>query len=262
VLHPRPVAACRVMLLPGIVLPAASAFGELLSALEPDVDAVTKDLEVYATSTPPPGYSLDTEIAGVLREAQARGWARFHLVGFSAGGSVALAVAAAHPERLWSVALLEPAWTGNWDDASQRHRMLWREYARLADLPQDEYMAAFVRLQLRADVTPPPAPPGPPPLWMARRPAAIRALIDSFQTYNLDEDALREFSQPAYFALGGLSNPDQFAEEAQRLAGVLPNFWVELFPERHHFDPPHQVEPLRLAGSLRSLWARAEPVRD
>jgi pimeloyl-ACP methyl ester carboxylesterase len=225
-----------------------------------DVDAVAKDLEVYATPTPPPGYSLDTEIAGALREAQARGWDRFHLVGYSGGGSVALAMTAVHPELLWSVALLEPAWAGNWDDASQAHRTLWREYARLADLPQDEFMAAFVRLQLRPDVVPPSPPPGPPPPWMAQRPAAIRALIGTFQTYNLDQEALRRFDNPAYFALGGLSNPDQFGEEAQRLAHVFPNFWLEVFPERHHFDPPHRVEPQALATSLRSLWARAEPL--
>ena len=248
------------MLLPGIVLPAASAYGDLLSAFGSDVDAVAKDLEVYATPTPPPGYSLDTEVAGALRVARARGWDRFHLVGYSSGGSVALAMTAAHPELLWSVALLEPAWAGNWDDASQAHRTLWREYARLAELPHDEFMPAFVRLQLRPDVVPPSPPPGPPPPWMAQRPAAIRALIGTFQTYNLDQEALRGFDHPVYFALGGLSNPDQFGEEAQRLARVFPNFWLETFPERHHFDPPHRVEPKALATSFHSLWARAEPL--
>jgi hypothetical protein len=26
---------------------------------------------------------------------------------------------------------------------------------------------------------------------------------------------------------------------------------------RHHFDPPHRVEPDRLAESLKALWSRA-----
>ena len=215
---------------------------------------------MYATPTPPPEYSLDTEVAGVLREVRARGWDRVHLVGYSGGGSVALAMAAAHPELLWSVALLEPAWAGNWDDASDAHRTLWQEYARLADLPDDEFMAAFVRIQLRPGVVPPAPPPGPPPPWMAQRPAAIRALLGTFQTYDLDKGALRNFDRPAYFALGGLSNPDQFGEEAQRLARIFPNFWIEVFPDRHHFDPPHRIEPQALATSLRSLWTRAEPL--
>ena len=255
------MAVWRVIFLPGIVLPAAAAYGDLLAELGSDVDSVAKDLEVYATPTPPPDYSLDTEVAGALRAAQARGWDRFHIVGYSGGGSVALALTAAHPERLWSVALLEPAWTGNWDDVSQAHRTLWQDYARLAILPEDEFMSAFMRLQVRPDVVPPSPAPGPPPPWMAQRPAGIRALLGTFQTYDLDREALRGFEPPVYFALGGRSNPDQFGEEAERLARVFPNFRLELFPERHHFDPPHRVEPRALATSLRSLWGQAESAR-
>jgi pimeloyl-ACP methyl ester carboxylesterase len=247
-----------VILLPGIVLPAEPAYQGLLAELGSDVEAVAKDLEVYATPTPPPEYSLDTEVAGVLRAAQQRGWDRFHLAGYSGGGSVALAVAAAHPDRLRSLALLEPAWAGSWDDISQAHRAVWQEYARLADLPHERFMAEFVRLQLRPGVVPPPPPPGPPPPWMAQRPAAIRALTGTFRTYDLDRAALGRFDRPVYFALGGLSNPDQYAEEADRLGRVFPDFRIEEFPDRHHFDPPHRAEPAALAASLRQLWSRAE----
>jgi hypothetical protein len=135
---------------------------------------------------------------------------------------------------------------------------LWQEYDRLADLPPDQFMAAFMRLQLLPGVVPPLPPPGPPPPWMAQRPAGIRALMDTFRIYDLDRDALRGFDRPVYFGLGGMSNPDQFGEEAERLARVFPDFWLEVFPERHHFDPPHRVEPQALAASLKSLWTRAE----
>jgi hypothetical protein len=40
---------------------------------------------------------------------------------------------------------------------------------------------------------------------------------------------------------------------AGRLAEIFPNFTFET-QERHHFDPPHQIEPERLAGSLLALW--------
>ena len=30
---------------------------------------------------------------------------------------------------------------------------------------------------------------------------------------------------------------------------------LEVFPGRHHFDPPHRVEPDRVAASLAALWA-------
>jgi hypothetical protein len=31
-----------------------------------------------------------------------------------------------------------------------------------------------------------------------------------------------------------------------------------VFEERHHFDPPHRIEPERLARSLHTVWERAE----
>jgi hypothetical protein len=120
-------------------------------------------------------------------------------------------------------------------------------------------MAAFMRLQVRPEVRLPSPPPGPPPAWMAQRPEAIRALLHTFKTYDLDRDALAVFERPVYFALGGLSNPDQFGDEADRLATVFPDFTLEVFPERHHFDPPHRIEPERLASSLRAIWSRTHP---
>jgi hypothetical protein len=39
---------------------------------------------------------------------------------------------------------------------------------------------------------------------------------------------------------------------------VFPDFELERFEERHHFDPPHRIEPERLADSLKRLWRRAE----
>ena len=89
-----------MLLLPGSVLPAELAYGASIEALSDRVEAVAKDLEVYATDLPPAEYSLDSEVAGVIREADRLGWERFHLVGSSGGGAAALAVAAHCPERL------------------------------------------------------------------------------------------------------------------------------------------------------------------
>jgi pimeloyl-ACP methyl ester carboxylesterase len=247
----------RVVLLPGSVLPAELAYGALLSALGSDVDAVAKELEVYATPEPPADYSLDLEVAGVLRDANARGWSRFHLVGYSGGGAAALAFAAREPDRLLSLSLLEPAWAGNWD-LSPTEQALWHDYEQLEGLPTEQFMAAFVRLNLKPGVEPPPPPPGDPPLWMVKRPAGIKAFMDTFRSYDLDPEALRSFERPVYFVLGGLSNPDQWVEIAERLGRVFPDFQLELFEERHHFDPPHRIEAERLASSLRAVWLRAE----
>ena len=125
-------------------------------------------------------------------------------------------------------------------------------------LPPGEMMPAFIRANLRPGVEPPPPPPGPPPPWMAKRPPGIKAIVSAFSAGELDMDALRRFRAPVYFALGGLSNPDQYLKIAERLAGVFDDFTLETFEQRHHLDPPHRAEPERLAASLRDLWARAQ----
>jgi pimeloyl-ACP methyl ester carboxylesterase len=247
----------NVVLLPGVVLPADQAYAALLQVLAERVDAVAKDLEVYSGGQPPPpDYSLDTEVAGIERVAGAHGFDRFHLVGYSAGGAFSLAFAARHGDRLLSLALLEPAWAGN--ERTPQEDALMQRFRSLRELPPDQFMAGFVRLQLAPGVEPPPPPDGPAPPWMANRPAGIRAVIDAFDHFDLDVDALRAFDKPVYFALGGRSNPDFFGGMADRLALIFPDFTLETFPDRHHFDPPHRIEPEHLAESLLAVWQRAE----
>lgn len=55
----------RVILLPGIVLPAELAYGSLIRELGARVDAVAKDLELYATDEPPGNFTLDLEVDGL-----------------------------------------------------------------------------------------------------------------------------------------------------------------------------------------------------
>jgi pimeloyl-ACP methyl ester carboxylesterase len=249
-------APTRVMLLPGGVLPAAIAYPALIAALGEGVEAVPKELEVYAADTPPHDYSLDTEVAGILKTADQSGFDRFHLVGYSGGGASSLAFAARHPNRLLSLALIEPAWAGNHGLGPEEHA-LWREFDRIMQLPPAELMAEFVRVQLRTGVAPPPPAPGPPPPWMAKRPAGLAAFVRAFNAYQLDESALRTFTQPVYYGLGGKSNPNYYAKQAERLANAFPTFSVEIYEERHHFDPPHRAEPQRVAAALRNLWTTA-----
>ena len=93
---------------------------------------------------------------------------------------------------------------------------------------------------------------------MAKRPAGLRALMVAFDRADFNLETLRAFDQPVYFALGGRSNPDYFARMAERLASIFPDFTLETFQKRHHFDPPHRIEPERLSRSLLALWDRAE----
>jgi pimeloyl-ACP methyl ester carboxylesterase len=246
-------------MLPGAVLPAALAYPALITALGDGVHVVAKELEVYADSEPPRRYGLNTEVNGIAREADAAGFERFHLVGYSGGGASSLAFASTYPDRLLSLSLLEPAWAGN-EGLGAHEQGVWSELDAIMHLPPEQRMPAFVRAQL-ADGVPLPAPPdGPPPSWMAARPAGLVAFVDAFRRFRLDLDRLRAFDRPVYYAVGSLSNPDYYARQADRLAMIFPDFSIEVFEGRHHFDPPHRVEPDRLAASLIQLWARAETV--
>jgi pimeloyl-ACP methyl ester carboxylesterase len=247
----------RVILLPGGVMPADLAYGALIDALGDDVEAIAKDLEVYASPEPPPDYSLEHEVDGVLRTARDAGFDRFHLVGYSGGGASSLAFAARYPERLSSVALIEPAWMGN-EGLSEQERAVWRELDRIMSLPPEQMMPAFVAVQLAPGVEPPPPPPGPPPPWMASRPAGLRAFVRAFRSSTLDLDRLRAFGRPVYFALGGRSNPDYYVPMSERAREIFADFTLDVFEERHHFDPPHRSEPERTARALEAHWAHAD----
>ena len=66
----------RVILLPGSVLPAGPAYGRSLEALGTGVDALAKDLELYAADSPPADWTLDRiepeRVAALLQEHWAR----------------------------------------------------------------------------------------------------------------------------------------------------------------------------------------------
>lgn len=245
-----------VVLLPGAVLPAGLAYGDLMAALGDRADCCAKDLELYAEPVPPLDYALTTEVTGVLREADARGWDTFHLVGYSGGGAAALAVVEQHGERVRSLALFEPAFAGHWN-WSTGHTHLWQQYLALEDLPDDELMTGFRSLDVAPGVTLPDPPPGPPPAWMRQRPAGIRALLKAFRTEDISREALARFDKPVHYVLGALSSADQFGDIGTRLSKVFPDFTVEVFDGRHHFDPPHRAEPERLAASLLAMWNRS-----
>lgn len=238
-------------------MPAELAYADLRRALGADVDAIANDHAVYAGDVPPADYSLDLEVETVLRAADEREFERFHLVGYSGGGAIALVLCAAHPERLLSLTLMEPAWAGNEELSAEELRQR-EEYDRVMALPGDERMGPFIRAALAPDTTMPAPPPGPSPPWMAKRPAGLEAFWRAFANQALDRERLRAFRAPVLLVVGGRSSAAAHAQ-AQRLAAIFPDARIETFAERHHFDPPHRVEAERLAARLHELWDRANP---
>jgi len=239
-----------VIFLPGILMPAALRYERLLDALGQDVDPVLKELEVYrGPSTPPPGYSLEVELAGIGRAADDAGLERFHLYGHSGGGACALAFTASQPERVLSLAVDEPAIDFSAEDLQEIEDV----FLPMLDLPPEQQMAAFVQQQMLAGVDPPSRPDGPPPPWMSDRAEGVAAMLRAFLDSAVPIERLREFDRPAYYSYGSLSNAS-WERRAERLSSVLPNLTVERYEGRSHMDTSHMAEPDRVARALRRLW--------
>jgi pimeloyl-ACP methyl ester carboxylesterase len=243
-----------VVFVPGGMTPVEIAYAPLLSVIGNQIQSLIKELELYETDAPPPNCGLELEVEGIRRVVDDAGLKCFHLVGYSGGGAISLAFTAKYPERLRSLALIEPAWIGAPTDEDAAD---WGELKRVMQLPPGERMQAFRHWHFRPGMEPPasPQPSGPPPTWMAKRPAGLEAMFRAFNKYDLDQNRFRRFNQPVYFALGSLSTRF-FEREAKTLAGLFPDMQVEEYVGRSHFDPPHRAEGERFTRALQKLWER------
>lgn len=246
----------QVVCIPGSVAPAAQRYGPLMAAAGEAADFHLKDLEVYREATPPSNYSIDEEVEAVDRFADAKGLGRFHLVGYSGGGFISLAYAATRPERIISLGLFEAARVPGRLTAEERQFFSGLEQ-KLDGLHGPDFMATFVREQVKPGVEVPPPPPGPPSPEMQKRPAGIAALIRTFETYEFDREQLRATHFPVYYAYGDLSHPEQAMK-----AGILGQYFADIHIHRfdgvHHFVPPEMIYTADHVDALVGLWHRAE----
>lgn len=245
----------HVVALPGGVNPAALRYGPVQEALGDAVQLHWKDLEVYSGDEPPADYSIRIEVAALAGFADSLGFERFHLLGYSGGGFVSLAFAGAHPERLKSLALFEPASIPgplSPDEAALAAKLA----ERLRGLDGDAFMREFVSLQLRPGVTVDP-PSGPPPPWMSKRPAGLASMMRAFAAHPFERDSLRLMSAPVFLGHG-----DQTGEHEEVRAGVLarlmPDIHVRRFAGIHHFVPTTRLYTAEHLEELRRLWAAAD----
>ncbi len=152
--------------------------------------------------------------------------------------------------------MIEPAWLGN-EDMSAGERRAFEEEMSSAEMTGPDALAKFAALNLAEGVKPPAPPPGDPPDWMAKRPAAIRAIGPAFLDYRLELQDLRALTCPVLYVLGTLS-AKMYAERAERARQIFANFRLEIFEGRHHFDPPHRSEVPRMTRILNDFWSAAE----
>jgi pimeloyl-ACP methyl ester carboxylesterase len=246
----------QVVCVPGSVAPAAQRYRPLLEAAGDHAEFHLKDLEVYREAAPAADYSIEEEVEALEHFAAAQGLERFHLVAYSGGGFISLAYSGAHPERVMSLAMFEPARIPG--RLSEPESAFFAELDRkLRGVRGDEFMATFIREQVKRGATVTPPPPGPVSPEMQKRPAGIAALIAAFETYSFDREALREAPFPVFYGYGDLSHPEQELK-AGILAQLFADIRVQRFDGVHHFVPPEQIYTSRHVRALLDLWQRAE----
>ena len=246
----------QVICVPGSVAPAVDRYRPLIEAVGDDAELHLKDLEVYREASPSPDYSIDEEVAAIDRFADEKGLRRFHLVAYSGGGFISLAYAGTRPERVISLALFEPARIPGSLTDPERAFFTSLE-AKLAGLHGDEFMATFVREQVKPGVKVAPPPSGPVSAEMKKRPAGIAALIRAFDVYSFDRELLRSVAFPVYYGYGDLSHQEQ-ALKAGVLAQLFPDIRVQRFAGVHHFVLPERIYVPAQVEAIRDLWRQGE----
>lgn len=208
-----------------------------------------KELEVWGDARLE-SYTLYDEVGGVERVAAARGWSRFHIVGFSAGATVALLCARLLPSSVATVALIEPATIG--DDDWSPTEADWRARLRaIFELPPGPRNAAFRRAMMAPDQ---PLPP-PPDLSSGSSERAL-LLEHALASTGFTSSDWAALTQPLLVVTGGRSHP-RFAEVSARLCAVVPNAVAATFPSLSHLQSPQRHDPERLSALLVDLWSRA-----
>lgn len=243
----------QVIALPGGVRPAAQRYASLAGVVGDEAQLHPKDLEVYSGEEPPGDYSIQTEVEAVARFADSLSLSRFHLLGYSGGGFVSLAFAGAHPERLLSLGLFEPASIpgGLSVEEARIYRRLDEE---LAGKSGPEFMGSFMTLQVKEGIEVPP-PAGPPPPWMGKRPAGLAAMMKAFSTHPFDRDWLRRCEFPVFLGYGDLTGMHEEIR-AGILARLLPDLHIRRFAGIHHFVAPEEIYSPDHVAALQALWAR------
>jgi pimeloyl-ACP methyl ester carboxylesterase len=226
--------------------PSAAVAGELAGR------AVITLLGLAVWDIAPGGpYDLAVEVNAVSTAAQARGLSRYHLFGFSAGATVALAATLALGDAVQSLTLLEAAVIGD-DDWHPAETAFRASLAAVRALPPEQRIPACRQLFIRPGEPLPPL--GPPPPWDPRS----DMLEDMLAQVGFTSSDLAAITQPVLAISGGRTNP-RFQYQDERLVAVIPHARAEVFSERSHSSPPHRAEPARLADMLIGFWTHCPP---
>ena len=236
----------------------------IVPALAPHYTLVMPDLRGLGDSSrPADGYDKKTVANDIWRLVHDRlGHQRFYLVGHDWGGPTAYALAAAHPDAVRRLVILDVVIPGDGGDFSQSGRRWHHAFHMTPDLPEALvqgrerlYIAWFYRtFGYRPDAI------GETEIdEYARTYAQPGAMRAGFAFYRaLPQDAadnaaiVKRLKLPMpVLGSGGANGRGRGAEVGESLRRVATDVRAEIFTECGHWIPEEQ--PARLAAALRAF---------
>lgn len=236
---------------------SAAGWGPLAAAWAPFFTTLSVDLPGHGRSASPAevaAYTMAATVADLVAVLDRKGIPRAHVLGYSMGGRVALALAVAHPERIGAL-VLESASPGL-ADAGERAARVAAD-AALAERIEREGVPAFVDYW------------GNLPLWagQARLSADARAALRAGRLQNNPvglANSLRGLGtgsqSPLWDRLGDLACPTllvagyddaKFSDLARRMAEAIPN--NELLLAHNAGHAVHLEQPAVFARLVRDF---------
>lgn len=229
---------------------------DLAPLLEPDFDVLRYDLLGHGAAPALRGTAdIQDFIAQLDEELDGAGWQDANLLGYSMGGLVAGAYAAARPERVKRLALLNTVFRRTDDEAAAVR-------ARLASAATQDTQAA-AKVSLARWFTPD---------FQARRPERVarieQRLLDNdrasfLAAYTLfaNGDPILARAAPAIacpvLVMTGEDDVGSNPRMTRELARALPNACARVVPAQRHMLPVE--EPATVASALRSFFQARKP---
>jgi pimeloyl-ACP methyl ester carboxylesterase len=179
-----------------------------------------------------PTYTTDVERESLLLTVDALGLEQVHLVGWSNGGRAALDFALAHPARVRSVTVVEPAawWLAEDIESSAEFDRFIRSIAG-RNLTEEDVAAFAVRAGVVPAGTDVQALPGWP-VWYERRNSLSWFGDAAIETAQAGIQDLERLDQPA-LCVRGTTTADWLSVVVARLVERLPNASLLELPGGH-----------------------------
>jgi pimeloyl-ACP methyl ester carboxylesterase len=234
--------------------PSEHSFRDVTPLWPAHVRAGFHDISAFTGAAPPHDYTWQREVDLMLAGIDSFGAEDVYLVGFSAGATLALAAAAAVPDRVAGLGLIEPAWA--FLPLSAVEQDYFAAMDGVLDLPPDQQRMAFLRLLVRPDVDLPPRDPAGDRPYQQAAPAKdtpLAVVTRAMRSHRLPPRGLAGYPGPVYLAVGGLSSP-MWQAQSGALRAALPRCTVRTYPDRHHLDAPHHADAPRFVDELVAAW--------